>query len=86
MWKFPGQGSNLYCSSDLSSCRDHAGSLTCCTTKEVFLVFFFFCFLGLHPRDMEVPRLGVESEVQLPTYNRATATPGLSHVCNPYHS
>ena len=22
--------------------------------------FFFFAFLGLHPRDIEVPRLGVE--------------------------
>ena len=26
----------------------------------------FFCFLGPHPRHMEVPRLGVESELQLP--------------------
>ena len=27
--------------------------------------FFFFCFLGLHPWHMQVPRLGVESEPQL---------------------
>ena len=27
---------------------------------------FFFSFLGLHPWHMEVPRLGVESELQLP--------------------
>ena len=28
-----------------------------------FLFFPFSCFLGLHPRHMEVPRLGVESEL-----------------------
>ena len=28
--------------------------------------FFCFCFLGLYPRHMEVPRPGVESELQLP--------------------
>ena len=33
---------------------------------------------------MEVPRLGVESELLLPTY--ATATPDLSHICNLLHS
>ena len=31
-------------------------------------------------RHMEVPRLGAESELQLPTYATATATPDLSHV------
>ena len=29
---------------------------------------------------MEVPRLGVESELQPPAYATATATPDLSHV------
>ena len=30
----------------------------------VFLVLgFFFCFLGPHPRHMEIPRLGVELEL-----------------------
>ena len=28
--------------------------------------FFFFLFLGPHLQPMEVPRLGVESELQLP--------------------
>ena len=29
-----------------------------------FILFYFiFCFLGLHPRHMEAPRLGVESEL-----------------------
>ena len=32
-------------------------------------------FLGPHLWHMEVSRLGVESEVQLPAYNTATATP-----------
>ena len=30
---------------------------------------------------MEVPRLGTESELQLPAYVIATATQDLSHVC-----
>ena len=34
--------------------------------------FFFFSFLGPHPRHMEVPRLGVKSELQLPATARAT--------------
>ena len=47
--------------------------------------FFFLVFLGLYMQHMEVPRLGVKSELQLPTYNRATATPDLSHVCDLHH-
>ena len=35
---------------------------------------------------MEVPRLGVESELLLPTYATATAMPDLSHNCNLLHS
>jgi len=31
---------------------------------------------------MEVPRLGVESELQLPATATATATQDLSHVCD----
>ena len=29
----------------------------------VFIYLFNFCFLGLYPQHMEVPRLGVESEL-----------------------
>ena len=36
--------------------------------------FFFWSFLGPHRPHMEVPRLGVESELQLLTYTTATAT------------
>ena len=35
---------------------------------------------------MEIPRLGVESELQLPAYTTATATPDSSHVCDLHHS
>ena len=35
---------------------------------------------------MEVPRLGVELELWLPTYTTATATLDPTHICNPHHS
>ena len=34
------------------------------------------------PRHMEVPRLGVKSELQLPVYATDTAMQDLSHVCD----
>ena len=39
------------------------------------LIYIYFAFLRLHLWHMDVPRLGVESELQLPAYARATATP-----------
>ena len=48
--------------------------------------FIYFGFLGLHLQHMEVPRLGVKFELQLPAYITATATPDLSHVCDLHHS
>ena len=50
------------------------------------LFFFFLVFLGLHPRQMEVPRPGVESELQLLAYTRATAAQNPSSICNLHHS
>ena len=35
---------------------------------------------------MEVPRLVVESELQLPAYTTTTATQDPSHICDPHHS
>ena len=35
---------------------------------------------------MEVPRLGVQSELQLPAYTTATATQDPSLICNLHHS
>ena len=48
--------------------------------------FFFLLFLGPHLQHMEVPSLGVRSELGLPAYTRATAMPDLSHICNLHHS
>ena len=47
--------------------------------------FFLFVFLGLHPWPMEVPRLGVESELQPLAYTTATAMLDLSCVCCNLH-
>ena len=57
-------------------------------TSQLFLFcfVFVFVFLGLHQRHMEVPRLGVESEQQLPAYVIATAMPDPSHVCDLHYS
>ena len=54
--------------------------------RTSFLILFFF-FLGLRLWHMEVPRLGVESKLQLPadTTATATATPDPWRVCNLYH-
>ena len=43
------------------------------TPDSVFVVVVRF--LGLHPWHMEIPRLGVESELQLLAYATATAMP-----------
>ena len=48
--------------------------------------FFFFFLFRAAPKAYEVPRLGVESELQLPTYTTATETPDLSHFCDLCHS
>ena len=37
-----------------------------------FFFFFFFCCLGPHLQHMEVPKLGVESELQLPAHTTAS--------------
>ena len=53
----------------------------------VFLfVCLFVCFLGPHPGHVEVPRLGVESELQLPAYATATPMPDPSCICSLHHS
>ena len=58
------------------------------TLKFVFdclqgiLTYIFIFFLGLHLRHMQVPRLGVELELQLPVYTMATATWDLNCICD----
>ena len=49
-------------------------------------LFVCVCFLGPHLRHMEVPRLGVESELQLPAYTLATAMQDPSCICDLHHS
>ena len=49
-------------------------------------LFFFFFFLWRHLGRMEVPRLVVKSELHLPAYSTAMASPDVSHVCKLLHS
>ena len=53
---------------------------------ECSSLFFFFCFLGPHPQYVDVPRPGVELELQRPAYATATAVWDLSCICNLYYS
>ena len=59
-------------------------------SKCFFFVFWFYLFvclhfLGLHLWHMEVPRLGVKSELQLPAYTKATAMWDLRRICDLHH-
>ena len=56
----------------------------------LLLLVFLFCFvfgvfLGLYPWRMEVPRLGVEPELQLPVSAIAMAKQDLSCFCDLHH-
>ena len=52
-----------------------------------YLFFLFFFFSRLHPWHMEVPRLGVKSELQPLAYTTTTATWDLNHhVWDLHHS
>ena len=50
-----------------------------------FFFSFFFLLFGLHPRYMEVPRLRVKSELQLPAYTTAIAMQNPSLICDLHH-
>ena len=55
----------------------------CRLNLQVFC-FFVFVFLGPCPEHMEVPRLGVKSEPQLPAYTTAHGNTGsLTHEARP---
>ena len=54
--------------------------------KVIYYYYYFLLFLGSHPWHLEVPRLGVELELQLPAYATATAMQNPSHVCDLHHS
>ena len=48
--------------------------------------FLFVFFLGPKVRHMDVPRLGVQSELQLLAYATAIAAQGPRHICDLHHS
>ena len=56
--------------------------------RGIVLFCFAFAFLGLHLRNLEVPRLGGESQLQLLAYitDTAMATRDLSCICDLHHS
>ena len=60
-------------------------SFLCRRNLAVFLKFIY-CFLGPHSRHMEVPKLGVKSELEPLAHTTATAMWDLSQVCNLHHS
>ena len=52
----------------------------------LFVCLFVFCFLGLHLWHMEVPRLAVKLELQLPAYTTATAMQDPTRICDLQYS
>ena len=52
----------------------------------IFYLFLSFVLLGPHLQHMEVPRLGIKSELQLPAYTTATAMPDPSRIWDLHHS
>ena len=75
----------------LSGFYPHYSALIFASSRYL-TVMFFACntyigfFLGPHLRHMEVPKLGVRLELQLPTYTTAEAMPDPSHICDLHHS
>ena len=61
---------HLLAGSELLSFRGAADLGFFCLVNFIYL--FIFGFLGPHPWHMEVPKLGVESELKLPAYTTAT--------------
>ena len=54
--------------------------------KKNVLFCFVFVILGPYQQHMEVPRLGIKSELYLPAYATVTAMLDPSHVCDLCHS
>ena len=81
----PGQGLNLHQSSDPRCGSDNTRLLTRLATRKL-LSKLLFAFLGPQPLHMEVPKLGVKLELQLPGYARATTMPDTRGICELHHS
>ena len=54
--------------------------------KKKFIFYFYFLLFRASPRHMEVPRPGVQWELQLTAYTTAAAMPDPSRVCDLHHS
>ena len=56
--------------------------------KWYSIVYMYHIFFFLRPNlwHMEIPRLGVELELQLPAYTTNSAMPDPSCICNLHHS
>ena len=48
--------------------------------QAAYFIYLYFSFLGPHPWRMDVPRLGVELELQPPATATATAMPDPNHI------
>ena len=66
--------------------KSHHSTSTLSAAAASFFFLLSFVFLGPYPRHMEVPRLGVQSELQLLTCTIATATWNPSCLCDLHHS
>ena len=49
-------------------------------------LFIYLVFLGPYPRHMQVPRLGVQLELQLPATATTTTKLDLSRIYDPHHT
>ena len=73
-------------------CEEKIFSFHSCSEKEVdakrdYTTFLFVVVvLGPHLWHMEVSKIGVRSELQLPAYTTPTAVRDLSGICNLHHS
>ena len=81
---------NIIKSIELKKLYDRVGNIVIFNDKDIqtccFFVFLSFVFLGRTHSIWRFPGQGVQSELQLPTYPIATATPDPSHICGLHHS
>ena len=74
VWPLKDQKKIFFSCMTLSRNESECSYLASSLKKKAFSLFLVFLrFLGLLPRHVEVSRRGVESELQLPAYARATA-------------
>ena len=72
----------------VSVTSNYAYSILCARSyfKHFCVYYLHIHFLGPYLQHMEVPRIGVELEVQLLAYTKATAAQDPSSVCDLHHS